>query len=50
MTPLIERYRNRLPVGDDVELVTLGEGSTPLLWAPRLSKRLRSKIKTMLMR
>jgi threonine synthase len=44
MTPLIERYRGRLPVGDDVELITLGEGSTPLLWAPRLSKRLHMDI------
>ena len=44
MTPLIERYRSRLPVDDDVELVTLGEGSTPLLWAPRLSKRLHMDV------
>ena len=40
MTALIDRYRSRLPVDDGVDLVTLGEGSTPLLWAPRLSKRL----------
>ncbi|HEU5211936.1 MAG TPA: threonine synthase [Gaiellaceae bacterium] len=44
MTPLIERYRSRLPVGDDAELVTLGEGSTPLLWAPRLSKRVHMDV------
>ena len=44
MTPLIDRYRARLPVGDDVELVTLGEGSTPLLGAPRLSKRLHMDV------
>ncbi len=27
-----------------MELVTLGEGSTPLLWAPRLSERLRMDV------
>jgi len=37
---LIERYRDRLPVGDDTPVVSLGEGSTPLLPAPRLSRRL----------
>jgi threonine synthase len=44
MTALIDRYRARLPVADDVELVTLGEGSTPLLWAPRLSRRLQMDV------
>jgi threonine synthase len=34
---LIERYRDRLPVTDRTPLVTLGEGSTPLMPAPRLS-------------
>ena len=38
--PLIERYRDRLPVGDATPVVSLGEGSTPLLRAPRLSERL----------
>jgi threonine synthase len=38
--PLIERYRERLPVSDATPVVTLGEGSTPLLAAPRLSARL----------
>jgi threonine synthase len=37
---LIERYRDRLPVGADTPVVSLGEGSTPLLPAPRLSRRL----------
>ena len=36
---LIERYRDRLPVGDTTPVVSLGEGSTPLIRAPRLSKR-----------
>jgi len=38
--PLIERYRDRLPVTDQTPVVSLGEGSTPLLRAPRLSERL----------
>jgi threonine synthase len=40
MEPLIERYRDRLPVEEDTPIVTLGEGTTPLLHAPRISKRL----------
>jgi threonine synthase len=39
MTSLIERYRDRLPVGVSTPIATLGEGSTPLLPAPRLSDR-----------
>jgi threonine synthase len=38
--PLAARYRDRLPVSDATPLVSLGEGSTPLLRAPRLSERL----------
>jgi len=38
--PLIERFRDRLPVSDATPIVSLGEGSTPLLRAPRLSERL----------
>jgi threonine synthase len=38
--PLIERFRARLPVTDATPVVSLGEGSTPLLHAPRLSERL----------
>src|ERR1700722_7710072 len=34
---LIEAYRDRLPVGDDWVPVTLFEGGTPLVPAPRLS-------------
>jgi threonine synthase len=36
---LIERYRSLLPVGAATPVVSLGEGSTPLLPAPRLSER-----------
>ncbi len=39
-TPLIERYRERLPVTAATPVISLGEGSTPLLAAPRLSERL----------
>jgi len=37
--PLIERFRPQLPVSAETPVVTLGEGSTPLLRAPRLSER-----------
>jgi len=40
MPGVIDRYRERLPVGEATPVVTLGEGSTPLLPAPRLSERL----------
>ncbi len=40
MVPLVERYRDRLPVGPQTPVVTLGEGGTPLLRADRLSERL----------
>lgn len=39
MVPLIQRFRDRLPVGPTTPVVSLGEGSTPLLPAPRLSER-----------
>ncbi|MFN0154692.1 MAG: threonine synthase [Gaiella sp.] len=37
--PLIERFRSVLPVSAATPVVSLGEGSTPLVWAPRLSER-----------
>src|SRR5207342_367897 len=37
MAALIERYRDRLPITDLTPVVTLDEGSTPLLPAPRIS-------------
>ncbi len=36
--PLIERFRNRLPVTAATPIVSLGEGSTPLLRADRLAR------------
>jgi threonine synthase len=38
--PLLERYRDALPLTDTTPIVTLGEGSTPLVRADRLSRRL----------
>jgi threonine synthase len=40
MTPLIERYRDFLPVGPSTPIISLGEGGTPLMHLPRLSERL----------
>ena len=38
--PTMWRYREVLPLGEDAERVSLGEGFTPLLAAPRLGARL----------
>lgn len=38
MAGIIERYRSRLPVTDDTPVITLNEGSTPLIPAPVLSR------------
>ncbi|HLZ38178.1 MAG TPA: threonine synthase [Mycobacteriales bacterium] len=37
---VIEEYRDRLPVSAATPVVTLGEGGTPLVTAPRLSARI----------
>jgi threonine synthase len=44
MPGLIERYRDRLPFGPEDPVVTLQEGSTPLLHAPRLSERVGADV------
>ena len=36
--PLIERFRDRLPISSETPIVSLGEGSTPLLRADRLAR------------
>jgi threonine synthase len=41
---LIERYRDRLPFGPDDPVVSLNEGSTPLVLAPRLSERVGAEV------
>jgi threonine synthase len=40
MRALIDRYRDRLPVDDSTPVVTLGEGSTPLVGVTRIAERL----------
>jgi threonine synthase len=40
MASLIERYRARLPVTDETPVISLGEGSTPLVPSRRLGERL----------
>src|SRR5437763_6095070 len=44
MSGIIERYRDRLPFGPDDPVVTLDEGSTPLVAAPRLSERAGTEV------
>jgi threonine synthase len=41
--PLIERYRDRLTLEPGDPVVTLNEGSTPLIEAPRLSERVGAR-------
>jgi threonine synthase len=41
---LIERYRERLPFENGDPVVTLGEGSTPLVHAPALSERVGAEV------
>jgi threonine synthase len=43
--PLIERYRARLPFAEGDRIVTLQEGSTPVLPAPVLSERLGANVR-----
>jgi threonine synthase len=42
--PLVERFRERLPVGPETPVLSLGEGSTPLVSAPRLSRRIGAEV------
>jgi threonine synthase len=39
-TPLLERYRSYLPITDKTPIITLHEGDTPLISAPRLAANL----------
>jgi threonine synthase len=41
---VIEEYRPLLPLGDQTPVVTLLEGGTPLLFAPRLSERVGAEV------
>jgi threonine synthase len=42
--PLIERYRDRLPLEADDPVVSLNEGSTPLVEAPSISERVGARV------
>ena len=42
--PLIERYRDDLPLEPGDPVVSLNEGSTPLVEAPRLSERVGARV------
>ncbi|MGI8412251.1 MAG: threonine synthase [Solirubrobacteraceae bacterium] len=44
MSGLIERYRERLPFALEDPVVTLGEGGTPLVLAPRVSERAGTEV------
>ena len=42
--PLIERYREHLSLEADDPVITLNEGSTPLIHSPRLSERIGAEV------
>jgi len=44
MTGLIDRYRDHLPFAEDDPVVSLGEGSTPLVPAPAISERVGAEV------
>lgn len=39
-TGLIARYRDRLPIGDDARIISLGEGNTPLIQLHRIPREM----------
>jgi threonine synthase len=41
---IIEKYRARLPISDRTPVVTLNEGNTPLVEAPRLSDEVSARV------
>jgi threonine synthase len=43
--PVVERYRDRLPIEDGDPIISLNEGSTPLVPAPSLSDRLGVEVR-----
>src|SRR5688500_7778299 len=44
MPGLIERYRDRLPFAEGDPVVTMGEGSTPVVHAPFVSERVGTEV------
>jgi threonine synthase len=45
---VIERYRSLLPITDDTPIITLGEGSTPLIESPKLGALLGNRCQVFL--
>lgn len=43
-TGLIAKYHDRLPLADDVRMISLGEGNTPLIRLANLPRRLRRDV------
>lgn len=41
---VIQAYKHLIPGAENLDIVTLKEGNTPLLWAPHLSERLQSEV------
>ncbi len=41
---LIRRYQKWLPIGEDDPVISLGEGSTPLVYAPTLSAKIKGEV------
>src|SRR5436190_1273133 len=41
---VISRYRSYLPLSEATPVITLGEGSTPLVFTPRLSERIDCRV------
>ena len=44
LRPLAERYADRLPLSKGAQIVSLGEGGTPLLHAPRIGSRVGAEV------
>src|SRR5512136_2247897 len=42
---VISRYRRYLPITDKTPIITLGEGGTPLVPAPRLAREIGGRLK-----
>lgn len=44
-TGLIEHYRDRLPVGDNTQIISLGEGNTPLIELHHLPRTIKKDVR-----
>ena len=43
-TGLIDRYRDRLPVSDDMRIISIGEGNTPLIQLENIPALLNKEV------